>query len=42
MSSNENAAVSGMAKGLKRLRPWLDDNNLDVDIVIASQPEASK
>ncbi|RXW19487.1 hypothetical protein EST38_g6370 [Candolleomyces aberdarensis] len=37
--SSENIGITGMAKGLKRSRPWLNNNNLDVDVVAASQPQ---
>lgn len=42
IGSSEHTPVPGMEKGLKRLRPWLDSANLDVDVVVASQPQVSQ
>lgn len=33
-SQSDSNTTSGIAKGLKRARPWLDDTNLDVDYVL--------
>lgn len=41
VGANEITSTSGMARGLKRLRPWLDHANLDVDFIVA-QPQVSR
>jgi hypothetical protein len=33
-SQSDGDTTSGIAKGLKRARPWLDDKNLEVDVVL--------